>query len=948
MSVYQEPLFPTHPHFKLTLKHHSSPAIHKDFFKENYVSQLRTAFFQANPTRNGVLNSVQWEESSLWKIIKSGSLSFAEFRDFFNRVDANSEGEIKWEQFIKFLIESESSISYDIPQESNQIMNRIETNNIMIKQSHRDTITSILISESTNEYITLSKDSVKFWNRDTLAYTRMLELSGPFSSMCLIKEPKTLVVSKSTRKLLFFSIPTLEELPIGVCASPTPKSIRNMRIAESESNLKLLKNKIVPLYNAPTAIIEAGLGESSPYQTKIIVGDECGSIQVFLISFPQRRFGSEYSIELFASNQIHEDSINQIQELCTIKLYASCSNDGTVKFFSLQDKSIVVQRVFTETRPVKSFVFAHSQQCLAICCSNGDNYIWGSYPPHRMVKLDGNYTSSPLCAEFETNSNEKFFVTLSSFNEFFFYDQSSFALCTKYQNQDETKHSSGCMIFDNRLKNLIVGSLSPYVWKAGHVKELRSGISHKSSIVLLGYSNSFDDILTLDTIGNTKTWNYNLGTCICQKKLNTKVIKSSIIDSNGKRIFTFDSSGKLTVWNSSSCGILFEQNTGYTDLCPKMIQFTDTYRKFFALTNPAFGIDLYIERKGGMFEYERTLQGHVSEITILFYDTQFNNIISGTDHGDIMSWPLDPNGIPRHNSIEKGCSIESLAINNKILFIGDNEGMITICTLPLLDIEYSFKAHNLPIQYSVTSLTTHNGSSVLISGDSIGYVRVWEIDLKAELIISPQKIFRAHEGEITSIVFVKNGLFFASSGIDMAVRLWSTETYSQVGCFSDSSSWVLRDCSTWSNKQISDDKRISIDLNFTPKGGKLKSVRSFKNSEGLIAMLSSNRLINNSPQKPSLNESKSQESTKVDWQQMKEILKSDYQYSLIDYSDLCLSNEPESQPVQIEKQLSLYSPNDYNIDSKRRKTIEPISVKRSIFEEKLSQIKKPKLQHTFG
>ena len=72
-------------------------------------------------------------------------------------------------------------------------------------------------------------------------------------------------------------------------------------------------------------------------------------------------------------------------------------------------------------------------------------------------------------------------------------------------------------------------------------------------------------------------------------------------------------------------------------------------------------------------------------------------------------------------------------------------------------------------QGGINAVAVSPDGSLLITGDSEGVVRVWDV---AE---GRSRSYRGHSGSVLDVAFDPSGRFAVSSGADKAVRVWSLD-----------------------------------------------------------------------------------------------------------------------------------------------------------------------------
>lgn len=95
---------------------------------------------------------------------------------------------------------------------------------------------------------------------------------------------------------------------------------------------------------------------------------------------------------------------------------------------------------------------------------------------------------------------------------------------------------------------------------------------------------------------------------------------------------------------------------------------------------------------------------------------------------------------------------------------------------------------------TVSSMASDRKNKVLITGDSQGYVRIWDIEgycVDEKPCKRPKEVhgWRAHHQNVSSLIFAEANEVLISGSADYSVRLWST-TGNYIGTFGNSR-WAL-------------------------------------------------------------------------------------------------------------------------------------------------------------
>lgn len=843
---------------------HEKRTAHLQYRKENYTNKylrdLRRAFDDSDEDKLGSLTPEQWKNSSIKFYIREGKLTKEEYDQYFLRIDANCDGRVSWEELVEYILLELTSMTGAQIVETPLTLNRSPVPPQVFQHKHRESIFQIISSSWTNEYITVSRESIKFWNPYPLTYKRKLPSQGPFSSICTFNNYRLLCVSTTTRTLCFYNLLNLEQLPIGLSASPSSKTIKTMNFNNAIQAMKRLKNTTIPLFNSPTQMIEATLTSVGRDEIKLIIGDDCGFIELYQITMPQRRTGTDYKIDRLVNYELHHRSITQLSALDEQDCYASSSQDGTLKFFIFMHSTVQVTKVFEAGSQIFSFKFFDHQRVIAMCTMGNEPFIWSISPVRRSFRLSGNLNSALHVTDFVSSLGDRYVVTVTTKKEIRMYDSTNFGIRNEFMEAEylppENRITS--VLFDRSRRILVVCGAYPITWLEGEAKGPR-GISHQCPIVGVHYQPDFDQLLTVDSQANFVTWDYKIGKRKQIRTPHADEISDTSIDKSGRRVITATFSGKVSIYNPSSGGLIstidtnrhsnsssnhsnlfnekdadhIQKEAASFDQVSVMKHFTMNGRGFLVTGGYSRIVNLYRETEPSEFDLINHFKGHTGDITAAVFDRNCCLIISGSENGEIIEWPIDVAFKPRKICLEEDTPIECMTIIDHYLFVGDSDGYLTVFSVPGLDEIVQFKAHIESVPYALSSICSCEKTKVVVTGDNLGYIRLWKVNLIPSFSIQPIGMIRAHDGEVTNLSMVGNSSqFFASAGYDMAVRIWENDSLKLVGTLSGESLWNIKNIETWEIESPVDGDPKHFEIPISSRNGsqfeKLNSALSFR------------------------------------------------------------------------------------------------------------------------
>lgn len=765
-----------------------------------FLHDLRRCFEDADTQEKGYLTLDQWLNSSLRNFIQDGKITDEDYQKYFMRIDADNDGIIDWNEIVLYLSKEIEIRELHIDNETMRFIHKPKLPIPSRSQMHREMIQQISMCYFTGEYVTMSPDSIRFWNPTNLAFKRSINEPGFFSNFCIFDSLRLIAVATTKRQLLFYELDSLTKLPVEVSASPTSRDIRRMDIPEAKEALQFLNCPQMPLGNVPQTICSADdLSKPNDYTKIFFVGDDSGLIEVFKIKIPMRRRGTDYLIVRIARTTMHKGGINQISPIDTLKCYASCSMDHTVKFWNFLDSStgnggtFTVLRTFTDkVDSILGFNFSPTQKIIVTYGVSRDAYVWAISPPRKLFKLGGHYNAIQCITDFITSNDEKYVLTITNRKEFRLWDSVNFRMVYEWNDNDlqRPENHYSASFFDLSRHSLITCSSYPSKWTedVSAQADIYETLTHGYPIVGTFYTTTFEEIVTVDCISTIKIWNYHDGSlrcahknCIDKSSLNNKsnsdTLSAACIDSTGRRLITSSFSKKTLLWNfNSGTEIPISNLTEPSNFITIMKCATISCRDYYARASWDKNVMLFMETEKGHFDPYRMFSGHKSDISAM---TEFNDgIVTGDVDGELFEWILETN-TPKEK-VKLNSSIESLKAYGHFLFVGDGSGNLHIYSLPkLIHIRTIGNAHDIKKPYILSAIEIDHENGFLYTGDTFGYVKKWKLLFEPVFKIEPYlpgllSLKRCSQEEINTILVVNHGNFIVTSSNDRIVRFWVT------------------------------------------------------------------------------------------------------------------------------------------------------------------------------
>lgn len=777
--------------------------------EQQFLHRLQHAFDDVDIEQTGNITLDQWTFSNIREVIHDGNLSETDFINYFKRIDSNCDDMISWNELVTYLMNEMNTVDLKNSNEASQFIQKISVHAHLRSQVHREMVSQICCCQRTGEYITLSSDSIRFWDPADLTFKRCLTEPGLFGVMLVLENLLTLAIATTNRRLIFYDLDELQILPVEISASPSPHRIKKMTQRDARKALHVLGSTDMPLYNIPNVLATA---ELSVYDNAVqfFVGDDQGTIEAFKLAAPKRRQGMDYHIERIARLKIHQGGITQISTIKILECYASSSFDCTVKMWSFfpPTGSFNILRTFSDQQAILSFNFSSSQKVLATCGISRDAFVWSISPAQKIFKLGAHYNQVQQISDFITSTGEKYLMTMTNKKEFRLWDAVNYRMVREWSDPTPLRPENhyGAAMFDYRRHALITAACEPVKWAedVSALNESLEPVTHSHQIVATLYSEEFDQVITVDSISSIKVWNVANGKNASSHtepwSADSCDIATSTLDMSGRRLITSNFRNVVQIWNYNSGLVIDEPDLGPSLSLTTILEcFYINNRELLIRAGWDKTIKMFCELEKGEFELYREYKGHKSDISAVAPVS--NGLISGSVHGEVFYWSLDTSKPLAITTLDHKPTIECMICREPYVFIGDSNGFLNILMLPRLNIIESFSAHSIVKQHSLSSIEFNDYSNILYTADTYGYVKRWQVTIsETEINLEEAGICRCHNDEITHISVIRRGEFVVTTGIDMCVRVWKADTFDYVGFFSDKSEWNIFDNNTWINE----------------------------------------------------------------------------------------------------------------------------------------------------
>jgi len=787
--------------------------------EKSFLHELKRLYTSVDSDKSGRINVHQWKKSFLAPKVCLKDGDSVDAAQVFLKIDSDNDGYIDWDDIVDFFLNSNSLNEIQQYHDVAHFIHKHSGIPLGRNQMHREMVIQIDQTLAFNEYITLSSDSIRFWNPSHLRPTRVISEPGYFSSMIVFDNNHVIAVATTKRRLLFFSLETLFLLPTSISASPDAHDIKTMTQSNALKSLSIVDSDDIPLYNIPKVMHPATFSITDPTRLYFFIGDDQGYLEYFILIAPNMRQSINYSVQRLGKHQLHSDAITKIDTIPSKYCYASSSLDCSVLFWQFTEMGNHINKIscFRHSSPITSFHYNLNHNFLTTCSVSRDVFIWNTSTLKKTNRLGGHYNSVQHALGFISTSGQEYIITITNKKEFRMWDAVNFRLIRDWSDsallRPQNNYSSS--YFDERRHTLITASSCPVKWLEDSIVQvdLKEISTHQYQIIGCHYSSVFDQIVTLDPFGNFDVWNLCNGqkTFRHRKSLssNTSDITASTLDSTGRKLLTSSFNGSTSIWNFSSgsmlCSIPPNNHRQPTSVLNSVII---DGRKLILKAGWDKIIEIYSEQDNQGLILIRTLHSHRSDITSVA--AFHSGIISGDIDGEIISWSLEVISPISRTKIHHSNSIEVIECIGSCAIIGDSNGYLYLYSLPKLNIICSMNGHEIIAPYSITNIVHNTDDYHVYTSDTLGYVKKWQFN-RDPVHLHPITIQRCSNTEIVIMKIVHDGNFLLTCSRDMCVRMWAVPDMEYIGLFYDGSCWNIHDFATWAktNPFINDEKHFA-------------------------------------------------------------------------------------------------------------------------------------------
>ena len=495
----------------------------------------------------------------------------------------------------------------------------------------------------------------------------------------------------------------------------------------------------------------------------------------------------------------------------------------------------------------------------ATCGFERSVFVWDLETAELLRTLDG-HRSVVWCLAWDPA--EQLLVSLSVDGEMRTWDHSDPNVINKL-NQVITMvdHESriSTILFNTHRNCLVTADRRPSMWlypsrfasREVVAARLLAPQGHSHPLVSVLYSSQFYLVISADELGLICVWDVRTGAQRLRFEHTAGKLTSMAFDSSGRRLVTGSADGHVRLWNFSSGELLRRISFNPTPFNPPQhvlptneatpAELPDSPGR--AITKSEVAALMHI--RSGPYSYYisvgwnravclwpdvdkdpqsgltlRKLHGHTDDILSVAFCAP-TTLCTGSYDGTIIVWNLVSGALKcrlRHPASERGSghepltlsfAVESLCfltskcalLSEQVLVAGSSDGSLSFWDARagrlLLDVPDACGPAEGLLHIAAEETTTF-----LLTGDSGGFLKVWDISELIEQSVRSEPIgrasvsllfaWRAHLRAIVRVEHLKGIEGIISASTDCTVRLWSLSG-EQIGIFGQEQVWRLGD-----------------------------------------------------------------------------------------------------------------------------------------------------------
>jgi WD40 repeat protein len=632
------------------------------------------------------------------------SLPGSELSILFQKMDANSDGSLSFDEYLSYLIR-ELSHNWQFSSGRGQyILNELDTPPISIhNNSHQITQILAVPKESNHnpgKYIFLSKDNtISVYNSNNM--TALATLPNP--------NKHRYVASATSANIL--SVPHV--------ALEYSNLTKQVFVADLDKKIHLYQQAYrqfihIDHINTPDTPHSLAL-----FNNNLFVGDTNGSVHIYNINHNNSNSNNHSSNpssslsshELLSSVSIHHrsESVCRIQYINNVGLL-TCSLDGSLTLSDLNNNCQLLRQLTGHRRGVYCFASGVEQRMIVSAGFDGRILIHDpflSQPTSILPIVHNNILDIFL------NESKNQLITVCSDKKVRLFDIRSLKVIQSLV--DSTEYSPNDLFsaaaFDYEQQQLITASNKIRIWPtqiAPNNRTRQSGApAHNNLIVAICYSQIFQQLVSVSVDETVHVWSLFSAKSVFEFRCshNNSPITAACLDHKGKRLITASHDGAVKCFNFSNGSLMHEfksihREISYLLYLPRSLQCLVGLSWDKNLIRwPHSSNSGNHKANSSILDTSKDNEYNINN-KILSVGYYGNQLTTGGLNGEIISWYMDSNRLnkrfhiktnPNSNknpNITKIYYYQSTSANIVYLILGCDDGSLLVYNSATLELLY--------------------------------------------------------------------------------------------------------------------------------------------------------------------------------------------------------------------------------------------------------------------
>ena len=782
----------------------------------------------------------------------------------FMKIDCNSDGQVTWDEFLSYVMLQDKTNSQPLREELSRNEFAPQETELHRGQMHREPISHIMYIPKCHSYVSASQDStMRVWSGgQQLKLLTQMSISdragtGINGLAALPDALGKLAVASADRVISFFELNdhagtqrwglhgkmSLVDMPLSLSSWTMPDGTMCLAIGTDSGVVHIYDAKKLMLLVRHDDLV--GRGDKEVKTVSPAFTEACNMCTLSL----------------------HTDWVSSIAYVDSMRGLLTASLDTTVKITMLDWPSDngrpgdgrKIPRDASHTRCV---LRCHRKGVLCVvtmqisgrrmCASCGleHNVYVSSLETGDLLKMLEGHKSCVVRLEVDPES--AFLISLAADGEIRTWDLAALVLVQTIAPQDpHTGISAVCLNVQHCC--MVTGSRRLVLWqqlrKSATSEELTATMlaphGHRAALVAVLYSPQFYLVVSGDEGGLICVWDVRTGNALFRFEHHQAKLTAMQFDCSGRRLVTGAADGVVRLWNFSSGELMYEMD-GHHDKCrgdgrevTSVLHISQGAYQYFASVGWHREVRLSPDpskvaqgtansSNAKQIQQTRRLTGHAEDILSVAFCPP-NLLATSSYDGMIIVWNLQSGAVksrlqplPNHGGqgLLSSRAVECLrfldpGLMREVIVLAScgADGSLRFWNTRLGECLLTVEGVCLPGD-SLLHMAVDETSTFLVTGDSSGRVKVWDMSHLSDLAaLAPDggataraddpdsKVrmlftWRAHRQSIVHVEYLPgiDGLMTAST--DCTARLW-TLSGEQIGLFGQAKPWMLDRQETW-------------------------------------------------------------------------------------------------------------------------------------------------------